>query len=32
MGNTGARQFGMKEAVVPTKDSVAGIAAQVSLL
>ncbi len=29
MGNTGARLFGMKEAPVPTKDSVAGVVAQV---
>ncbi len=31
MGNTGAKRFGMKEAPVPTKDSVAGVVAQVSL-
>ena len=29
MGNNGARLFGMKEAPVPTKDSVAGVVAQV---
>lgn len=29
MGNTGARLFGMKEAPVATKDSVAGCVAQV---
>ncbi|KAL8728919.1 MAG: hypothetical protein Q9166_005086 [cf. Caloplaca sp. 2 TL-2023] len=29
MGNTGARLFGMKEAPVPTKDSVAGVVAQI---
>ncbi|KAI4242029.1 MAG: hypothetical protein L6R40_004256 [Gallowayella cf. fulva] len=32
MGNTGARLFGMAEAPVPTKDSVAGCVAQVCLL
>ena len=32
MGNTGARLFGMKEAAVPTKDSVAGVVEQVRLL
>lgn len=31
MGNNGARLFGMKEAPVPTKDSVAGVVAQVCL-
>lgn len=31
MGNTGAKLFGMKEAPVPTKDSVAGVVAQVCL-
>ncbi|KAL8748420.1 MAG: hypothetical protein Q9184_007314, partial [Pyrenodesmia sp. 2 TL-2023] len=29
MGNTGARKFGMGEAPLPTKDSVAGIVAQI---
>ncbi|KAI4143319.1 MAG: hypothetical protein L6R39_004613, partial [Caloplaca ligustica] len=29
MGNTGAKRVGMEEAVVPTKDSVAGIVAQI---
>ena len=29
MGNAGARFFGMKEAYLPVKDSVAGIVAQV---
>ena len=32
MGNTGARLFGMHEAPVPTKDSVAGVVAQVRAL
>lgn len=32
MGNTGARLFGMGEAPVPTKDSVAGVVAQVCVL
>ena len=32
MGNYGARLFGMKEAAVPTKDSVAGVVQQVRLL
>ena len=31
MGNYGARLFGMKEAAVPTKDSVAGVVKQVRL-
>ena len=32
MGNTGARLFGMQEAPVSTRDSVAGVVAQVRYL